>query len=295
MITAVLSVLGGLTGIFGIFFVKDVSKNKDTFSSVGWGKLLGVGFITDFFDTLGIGSFSPTTSLFKFGNMVEDRLIPGTLNVGHTFPVVFEAFLFISVIEIDPLTLISMLFSATIGAVIAAGIVSKLPVKQVRIAMGVALLMVAVVMFAGQMRWMPSGGEATGLTGIKLVIGIVGNFILGALMTIGVGLYAPCMALVYGLGMSSRVAFPIMMGSCALLMPAAGMRFVKEGVYDRKASVALTVGGLSGVVIAYYIVKELPIKLLNWLVIGVIIYTGITMLKDAIKEEKKDTEIEESK
>lgn len=291
MITALLSVLGGLTGIFGIFYAKDVVANKDTFSDVAWGKFLGVGFITDFFDTLGIGSFSPTTSLFKFGNMVPDRLIPGTLNVSHTFPVVFEAFLFIAVIEVDPLTLISMLAAATIGAVLAAGVVSKLPVKQVRIAMGVALLAVAIIMFAGQVGWMPSGGEATGLTGIKLIIGIVGNFILGALMTIGVGLYAPCMALVYALGMSARVAFPIMMGSCAFLMPAAGMRFVKEGAYDRKAAVGVTIGGLVGVVIAYYIVKSLPLNILTWLVIGVIVYTGITMLKDAMKPEEANPEV----
>lgn len=292
MITAILAVLGGLTGIFSIFFVKDVAANTNTFTEVGWGKLLGVGFITDFFDTLGIGSFSPTTSLYKFGNMVKDKVIPGTLNVGHTIPVVLEAFLFITVIEVDPLTLILMLGSATIGAVLAAGVVSNLPVKQIRLAMGIALILVAVVMLAGQLNLMPVGGEAVGLTGVKLVIGVVGNFILGGLMTIGVGLYAPCMALIYALGMSARVAFPIMMGSCAFLMPAAGMRFVKEGAYDRKASVALTLGGVVGVVIAHYIVKSLPLNILNWLVIAVIIYTGITMLKDAMKPEQANTEIE---
>ena len=291
MITAILAVLGGLTGIFSIFFVKDVAANTDTFTSVGWGKLLGVGFVTDFFDTLGIGSFSPTTSIYKFGNMVKDKVIPGTLNVGHTIPVVLEAFLFITVIEVDPLTLVLMLGSATIGAVLAAGVVSNLPVKQVRLAMGIALIVVAVIMLAGQLNLMPIGGDATGLTGIKLVIGVVGNFILGALMTIGVGLYAPCMALIYALGMSSRVAFPIMMGSCAFLMPSAGMRFVKEGAYDRKASVALTLGGVVGVVIAHFIVKELPLNILNWLVIIVIVYTGITMLKDAMKTEPANTEV----
>lgn len=287
MVTALLTALGGLTGIFGIFFVKDVVKNKDTFTQVGWGKLLGVGVFTDFFDTLGIGSFAPTTALYKFGKLVNDKVLPGTLNVGHTLPVVLEAFAFITVVEVDPLTLVLMIAAATVGAVIGAGIVSKLPVKQIRIAMGVALIAVAFVMFAGQMGWMPIGGEALGLTGIKLAIGVIGNFILGGLMTIGIGLYAPCMALVYALGMSPAVAFPIMMGSCAMLMPAAGIKFVKEGAYDRKASLGLTIGGAIGVFIAVYLVTSLPLNVLKWLVIVVITYTGAVMLKSAMDDGKK--------
>lgn len=292
MILAVRAVLAVLTGVFAIIAGRDLAKNKNEFSDVGWGKLLGTGFITDFFDTLGIGSFSPTIAIWKFGNMIDDRLIPGSLNVGHTIPVVFEALLFIGAIEVDPLTLVLMLGSATIGATLAAGVVAKLPTRQVKLVMGIALLAVVVIMLAGQLNLMPVGGEATGLTGIKLVIGVVGNFILGALMTVGIGLYAPAMALVYALGMSARVAFPIMMGSCAFLMPAAGMRFVKEGAYDRKASLALTLGGVVGVVIAFYIVKELPLNILTWLVMAVIAYTGITMLREVAKDKKtKEVEV----
>lgn len=290
MITIILSILGLLTAIFGVQFVKDVRANTDTFTEVSWAKLLSVGFVTDFMDTLGIGSFSPTTSLWKLGNMVEDRLIPGTMNVGHTFPVVLEAFLFITVIEMDPLTLVLMLLAATLGAVLMAGIVSKLPERQIKIGMGLALLAVAAIMLADKFGLMPAGGDAIGLRGTKLVIAVVGNFILGALMTIGIGLYAPCMALISMLGMSPRVSFPVMMGSCAFLMPAAGMKFVKEGVYDRKAAVALTTGGLVGVVIAHYIVKTLPMDILAWLVIGVIIYTAAKMLHEVATEGKEEIE-----
>ena len=285
MVTLVLTVLGILTGVFAICFFKDFFENKDSLSTTRWDKLLGVGFITDFFDTLGIGSFAPTVSLFKIGKMTDDKTMPGTLNVGHTIPVVLEAFLFIRAIEVEPLTLTLLLGSATLGAIVAAGIVSKLPVNRIRLVMGIALLAVAGLMVSGQLGWMPSGGEAVGLTGVKLIIGVVVNFMLGAFMTVGIGLYAPCMALIYALGMNPRVAFPIMMGSCAFLMPAAGMRFVKEGAYDRKASMGLTTGGVVGVLIAYFIVKSLPINLLTWLVIGVIIYTSIKMLKEVKGEE----------
>ncbi|MCQ1529442.1 sulfite exporter TauE/SafE family protein [Lutispora saccharofermentans] len=286
MVKIILGALGLLTLTFLVFFVKDYFENKNNLSKTNWAGLLGVGFITNFLDTLGIGSFAPTTALFKFFNMVPDRVIPGTLNVGDTVPVVFEAFLFIAAITVEPITLVTMLAASAIGAVVGAGFVSKLPEKKIQIGMGFALLVVAFFMLAGLMDWMPIGGEAIGLTGGKLIFGIIANFILGALMTIGVGLYAPCMALVYALGMSPRVAFPIMMGSCAFLMPAAGMRFVKEGAHDRKASMGLTIGGAAGVFVAYYIVKSLPLTLLSWLVTAVVIYTGIVMLRSALVSSK---------
>lgn len=286
MVMAVLSVLGLLTAIFAVHFVKDLVNNREGWSDTSTIKLFGVGLITDFLDALGIGSFSPTTSLWKVGDMVEDRLIPGSLNVGHTIPVVLEAFLFIRVVEVDPLTLVSMLLAATIGAVLAAGIIAKLPEDKIKIGMGVALLLVAAIMLAGQFDLMPVGGTATGLRGGKLVVAVVGNFILGGLMTIGVGLYAPCMALVSMLGMSPDVAFPIMMGSCAFLMPSAGMKFVKEGMYDRKASLWLTIGGVIGVIIATTIFKELDMNVLTWLVIVVILYTAIQMLREVSQERK---------
>ncbi|KXG77309.1 hypothetical protein AN618_12060 [Fervidicola ferrireducens] len=288
MTQAVLSVLGLLTLGFSYVFVKDTIKNKHTFSDASWAKLSLVGFIVNFFDTLGIGSFAPTTAFFKLMKLVPDRLIPGTLNVSMTIPVVLEALIFITVIKVEPITLISMLASATLGAVMGAGIVSKLPEKKIQMGMGIALLVVALIFLAGIFNLMPVGGEAIGLTGTKLVIGVLGNFILGALMTIGIGLYAPCMALVYALGMSPRVAFPIMMGSCAFLMPAASIKFVQEGAYDRKASVAITIAGSLGVFVAAYLVKSMPLTLLKWLVVFVIIYTAITMLRSAMRgsEEK---------
>ena len=281
MLTTVLSALGLLTLYFTIVFFKDYMLahkegrlEKPSFLATG-----AVGFTTNFFDTLGIGSFAPTTALLKQFKLTNDRTIPGTLNVSCTIPVVLEAFIFITVIKVDPMTLVTMLAAATIGAIIGSGFVAKLDVKKIQLAMGVALLVVAFIMIAQQLKMFPAGGDATGLTGAKLIIAIVANFILGALMTLGIGLYAPCMALVFALGLSPAVAFPIMMGSCAFLMPAASVKFVKEGAYDRKASMAITVFGVVGVLIAAYIVKSLPLDILKWLVIAVIIYTSATMFK----------------
>jgi len=271
--------------IFGVYFLRDVYNRRKTFSKASWVPLAGIGFVTNFFDTLGIGSFAPTTSFYKFTKLVDDRVIPGTLNVGHCLPVVAQALIFITVVEVAPVTLISMMFVATLGAVLGAGVVAKMPVNKIRLGLGGALLIVAFAMLAGIVNIFPSGGNAFGLTGWKLVIALVVIFIFGALQTIGIGLYAPCMALVYALGMNPRAAYPIMMGACALLMPWCSLKFIKEAAYDPKAAIGLTSLGIVGVLIAAYVVKSLPLTILKWVVVVVILYTSVMMFRSLKKKE----------
>ncbi|MEG0998942.1 MAG: sulfite exporter TauE/SafE family protein, partial [Clostridiales bacterium] len=194
------------------------------------------------------------------------------------------------IIEVDPLTLISLIVAAAVGATFGAGIVAKLPERVIQLAMGTALIIVAITIFAGLVGWMPSGGDATGLSGWKLPLAIVINLFLGACSAIGIGCYAPMMAMVYALGMSPRVAFPIMMGSYAFLMPAAGIKFIKEGAYDIKANLAGQIFGTIGVVIAVLLVKELPITVLKWIVIAVLLYTSVIMFRSAYKSKKEEND-----
>ena len=194
-----------------------------------------------------------------------------------------EAVIFTTVIDVEPITLVTMLAASAVGSWLGAGIISKLDEIKIQKIMGVALFVTGILMVLGALNLIQGGGEAIGLTGGKLVLGIVGNFILGALMTAGIGLYAPCMALVYFLGLSPAVAFPIMMGSCATLMPVCSVKFIKEGAYPRKASLLLGLFGAIGVFFAAYIVKSLPLDILRWLVIVVIFYTSISMLVSANK------------
>jgi len=281
MIIFIKGVLGLLAFSFACFFFVDFIKNKKSLSKTGWLGLIGIGFLTNSLDTLGIGSFATQTSLFKLFRLVEDRVIPGTLNVGNTIPVVIQAFIFMTIIKVEPITFTSMLAAAPIGAVLGASIVVKLPVRKIQFCLGLALLAVAFTMFMGLMKLFPSGGNATGLTAGKLILATAVSFILGSLHTIGIGFYAPCMALVYALGMSPKVAFPIMMGSAAMLMPAASIKFIKEKAQDRKASMALTLFGILGVLLAAYIIISLPLTALKWVVILVMLYTSFTLFKSA--------------
>ena len=272
--------------ILSIFFIyvlsKDVIKHRKVLENISVVKTALIGFIVNFFDVLGIGAFAPQTALLKFTKQTEDRILPGTLNVSNTIPVLIQALIFIQIVKVEPVTLISMLLSAAAGAILGAGIVAKLSVRKIQLTMGFALLVTAFFMLSGQMNWIQNGGEAIGLSGGKLALAIGANFILGAFMTVGIGLYAPCMALVYALGMSPLVAFPIMMGSCAFLMPPASAKFIKEGAYNRKASVSMAIPGIIAVLIAAFLVKSLPLNTLRWMVIVVIIYTSLVMFKSAL-------------
>jgi len=245
---------------------------------------IAIGFFANFFDTLGIGSFAPTTAVFKFRRRIADENIPGTLNVGHALPTVTEALIFIAVVSVDLYTLIGMIAAAVLGAWLGVGIVARLPRRAIQLGMGFALLFSALLFLAKNLNWMPSGGDALALEGARLVFAIATSFLLGALMMVGVGLYAPCLILVSLLGMNPLAAFPIMMGSCAFLMPIGGARFVQTGRYDLRGALGLTLGGIPGVLIAAYVVKSLPMEWIRWLVVVVVIYAAVQMLLSAYRE-----------
>src|SRR3954471_6482380 len=245
---------------------------------------IGVGAVTNFFDTLGIGSFATTTALFRWLKLVPDRIIPGTLNAGHALPTVVQAFIYTSIIPVDAVTLFSMIGAAVAGAWLGAGVVAGWSKRNVQIGMGFALLAAAIFFTMKNLGLFPAGSTATGVTGVLLVVAIAGNFLLGALMSLGIGLYAPCMVLVSLLGMSETTAFPIMMGSCAFLMPVGSLKFIKERAYSLRVALGLALGGIPGVIVAAKIVKSLDLYTVRWLVIVVVLYTAITMLFAAFSE-----------
>jgi uncharacterized membrane protein YfcA len=245
---------------------------------------LVIGFVTNFFDTLGIGSFAPTTAIFKLKGLVADERIPGTLNVGHTLPTITQAFIFIAIVNMDVTTLTLMIAASVAGSWIGAGVVSSWPRRNIQIGMGLALLAAATLFLMTIFKIAPGAGEALELSGTKLAVGLGGNFILGALMQVGVGLYGPCLILVSLLGMNPQAAFPIMMGSCAFLMPIGSLNFIRHARYSLRAALGLGLGGIPAVLIAAFIVKSLPIEYLRWLVVIVVLYAALSMLRSAYVE-----------
>ena len=237
-----------------------------------------IGFGANFFDTWGISSFATTTAAFKLTGRVSDEQIPGTLNAGHALPTILQAVIFIVAVSVDRVTLVTLIAAAVAGAWFGSGIVSRLAKQQVRVGMVVAMLVAAAMLTATNLHLMPGGGNAVGLSAGPLVFAAGVNCGLGALMTLGVGLYAPCLILVSLLGMSPMAAFPIMMGSCAFLMPVGAVRFIQQGRYDVRAALGLTLGGIPAVLVAAFMVKSLPVVWMRWLVVGVVLYTATMML-----------------
>ena len=287
MVVIIIGCLGILTFIFSTYLFKDLANNKYRFENQTSFLITSIiGFITNFFDTLGIGSFAPLTALLRGFKQIEDKLIPGTLNVSVTIPVMIEAFVFITIIKVEKITLFLMIVAAIIGSAIGAGILSKLSEKLIQRLVGIALIITAFLLLSGQMGWIKElgVGKAIGLTGTKLIIAVLVNIALGTFQAAGIGMYAPSMALIYLLGMSPEVAFPLMMASSAFALPSASIRYIKDQAYNRKAAITITLSGSIGVLIAAFIVKTLDVYLLTWLVIIVIIYTGITLIKSGFKE-----------
>jgi len=244
----------------------------------------GIGFVTNVFDTLGVGSFATTSAFFKLWRVVPDEQIPGTLNVGHTLPSVLQAFLYMTFVHVEMTTLMPMVGATILGAWLGAEVVAGWPRRKIQIGMGIALLLAATAMVMTQFSLFPPGGDSLGLGGVKLAVAVVGNFILAMLMMLGIGFYAPCMVMVCLLGMNPAAAFPIMMSSCAFMMPVGSIPFIRRQSYDIKAALGLAIGGLPGVLAVAILVKSLPLTAVRWLVIVVVIYAATMMLRSAVLE-----------
>ena len=242
-----------------------------------------IGFVTNFFDTLGIGSFATTTAVFRLFRLVSDELIPGTIIVGDALPVLAQALLFINFVSVDPWQMTTLIGVCVTGGWIGAGIVASLSRRALQLGMGGALLAAAVFMILGMLGRFPEGGTALGFTPRAFAIALVVNFMLGALLTLGVGNYAPSLVVFSLLGMDPRAAFPIMMGSGAFVATIAGVRFVGAGRFHWRAALGLTIGGLPGVAVAVWLVTSLPLDALRWLVLVVVVYASVTLLNAGIR------------
>lgn len=287
MVQVLLVILYALMFLYALYFLWDIIKAKlPVFNK----KLVFptiTGFIANFFDTLGIGSFAIETVLVNWVDYLEDdRQLPGTLNVGNAIPTIVQALIFVVAIKVDGMTLISLVIAATLGALVGSRFVVRLSERKVQLTVGSAMIATGVIMILTQLNLinlLGTNNTAYGLTGGRLMAGIIGNFILGSLMSLGVGLYAPCMAMLYILGLHPIAAYPIMMASCAGLMPVSGSSFIRSNYYNRRLALGLTLGGVIGVFIASGLVVNAPLNILKWLVIAVVFYAGFSYIKKAQK------------
>ena len=240
---------------------------------------LGIGAGANFFDTLGIGSFATTTAVLRLFHLVEDENIPGTLNVGHAIPTIAECIIFIIILGglIDVPTIVSMVLAGGIGAWFGTGVVVHWPRRTMQRAMAIALVITAGFMALRMLASLSLDAGTIGFTGLALVIAIIASLVIGSLTSLGIGNYAPTMAVTYMLGMNTKAVFPIMAASASLILPTAALRFYRSGRFDRRAALGFAIGGIPGVFVAAFLVKDLPLSVVKWIVVGVLLYTAATL------------------
>jgi uncharacterized membrane protein YfcA len=295
-----LVILGGFGAVFTFLWGRDFTHRRKQPSSASedeshasalprWPTAgqSAIGLVTNFFDTLGVGSYATTTSIYKLLRLVPDRLIPGTLLVGHMWPTVAQAIIALLIFEVEMTSLVLLVAASILGSWLGAGVVSAWPKRKIQLGMGFALLGAAGLMLAKAQGWLPSQGTTVGLDGWRLAVGMAGSFTFGALMNLGIGAYAPSLILLGFLGMDLRAVFPVMTSSCAFIMPTSGIRFIRRGSYATRAALGLALGGVPGVLLAAFLVKQLPVKYLLWLVIVVATYSALAMLYSARREKTR--------
>ena len=272
--------LGVLAAVFLVVLLAAARRRHELRPNA---EAIALGAVTDFFDTLGIGSFAPTTAYLKLRRLVPDSFFPATLNTGHALPTVVQALIFINLVRVDPLLLVACIAAAVAGATLGAPLVVRLPVRTVQCVVGLAMLVAAALYALANLNLLPAGGEALALPKSLFVTAVALHFLLGALMTFGIGLYAPSLIVLSLMGLNPTAAFPIMMGSCAFLMPVSGMRFARSARIDLRVVLGLAIGGIPAVLLAAYVVKSLPLATLRWGVVVVVLYAAALLLRAALK------------
>ena len=243
-----------------------------------------LGAVTNFFDTLGIGSFAPTIAWFRFRKLVPDKLMPLTMFIGYTIPAILQGVIFLILlgVRVDPLLLSGCVVAIVIGGYVGVPFAARAPVRLIQAVVGVALLVAAIFYSLGNLELMPAGGAASSLPPSLSIVAIAANFLFGVLLSFGVGNYAPTLAMLSLMGMDPRLAFPIMAAGAGFSGVAAGVQCVRTVKLDWRIVLGLTIGAIPTVLIAAFIVKQMDLVMLRWLVVVVVIYAGLTLLYSAL-------------
>jgi uncharacterized membrane protein YfcA len=250
-------------------------RAKPTLESVG------LGAVVSFFDTLGIGSFAPTTAWLKFRKLVPDRIIPPTMLVGLSPPAMAESVIFLILlgVMVDPVLLFGCAVAVLLGGLVGAPLVARAQVWIVQLVVGIGLVLAAIAYAATNLHLMPGGGTASSLSIELTIAAIAANFLFGVLLNFGVGNYAPTLVTLSLMGMNPRLVFPIMAAGAAMMGAGACVRHIQMRNLDMRVVVGLAIGGVPAVLVAAFLVKQMPLDVLRWLVILVVVYAAAIMFR----------------
>ena len=286
MVTTILCLLIALAAVFVTVLAQRIRASATRVVPHVEAAIVG-GAIINFFDTLGIGSFAPTTAYFKFRRLVPDRLIPPTLIAASALPSIAEALIFVRIIKVEPTLLVICIAAAVLGSWIGSTFALGLPAKPIRLTMGAGLLIAASLMALSNLGRLPVGGDALELDSVRTGIAAGACFVFGGLMNLGIGFYAPALIVLSLLGLEPRAIFPIMMGACAFLTSITGLKILRHPEIDLRIVLGISIGAIPAIIIAAYVVKEIPLHMLRWLVIAIVLYAGGLMMRAGLRQEPR--------
>ncbi|HFU4463666.1 TPA: sodium:solute symporter [Streptococcus suis] len=282
-------ILVGMIAWMLYLIVSYARQNKISLTDRFWTGF-AIGFVTDLLDTLGIGTFATTTSLLKATKLIDDdRRIPATMTTAHIIPILLEALLFITIVEVEMTTLISLAIAAFTGASVGARVTQHWDTRKVQRVLGILLIIAAGIMVY---RMVTNPGadlanDVRGLTGWKLLVGIVFDFFIGMLLSMGLGNYAPELIFFSLMGISPAVALPVMMLNAAMMLSAGAKQFIQSGRVNWPGVPGIIVGGVLGVLTAAFFLSSLDVNNLKILVVFIASYTGITLLRSSLVKSVK--------
>jgi len=285
MLTALLVPLVLALSVYAVMLLRAAHARR----AVPTLEAVALGAITNFFDTLGIGSFAPTMAWLKFRRLVPDRLIPSTMLVGHTLPAVVQAIIFLVLLGVlvDPVLLVGCVLATLMGGLLGVSLVVRTRVWIVQLVVGLALILAATLYALTNLHLMPGGGTAASLPMPLLVLAVGASFIFGVLLNFGIGNFAPTLIMLSLMGMDPRLSFPIMAGGAALSATGASLRYLSIGEVDLRIAAGIALGGIPAVLVAAFIVKSMALEVLRWLVVCVVLYAALLMLKAAATGRRK--------
>ncbi len=245
-----------------------------------------LGAITNFFDTLGIGSFAPTMAWMKLQRLVPDRLIPATMVAGHSLPVLMQSgvFLVLLGVQVAPTLLVCCIIAMVVGGQLSIPLTRHAPIRIVQATVATALLVAAVFYVSTNLGLVPQSAEAVGPVSGQLVIAIILHLFLGILLNFGVGNYAPTLLVFSFIGIDPKLAFPVMSSACAYCIITSGIRVVREKGLDVRMVTGMAIGGLPAVLVAAFVVKAMPLIVLRWLVVAVVLYASLILWRSALRD-----------
>lgn len=251
-----------------------------------------LGAVTDFFDTLGIGSFAPTMAWMKLQKLVPDRLIPSTMVAGHALPALMQSAIFLVLlgVRVDPPLLASSIVAMVIGGQIGAPLARHAPVRAVQATIAVALLIAACFYVSANLGLVPHTASSAQSTRSQLIVSIPLHLLLGILINFGVGNYAPTLLVFSLIGIDPKLAFPVMSSACAYCLITSSIRVVSEKGLDLRMVSGIAVGGVPAVLLAAFVVKAMPVTALRWLVVGIVLYAAGVLWRSAMQARRIDRE-----